>query len=168
MIYFRRKQVVFVCVCVCVCVNRCQKKTMYMKRHLLNVYVQKNLWNVCMKDTYKTYIWKRPTCLERAVKQNCIGQERQLLTNCWQSETVDQCWQSVTVDQYRLSTVDNNCWQSRHCCKVLHGVATISRLLKIIGLFCKRALKKRRYSAKETNNFKEPTVKNDNCCRSWQ
>jgi len=38
-----------------------------------------------------------------------------------------------------------------------HGVATISRLLKMIGLFCKRALLKRRYSAKETYNFKEPT-----------
>jgi len=38
-----------------------------------------------------------------------------------------------------------------------YGVATISRLLKIIGLFCKRALSKRRYSAKETYSFKEPT-----------
>jgi len=38
-----------------------------------------------------------------------------------------------------------------------YGVATISRLLKIIGLFCERALSKRRYSAKETYNFKEPT-----------
>jgi len=38
-----------------------------------------------------------------------------------------------------------------------YGVATISRLLKIIGFFCKRALYKRRYSAKETCNFKEPT-----------
>jgi len=36
-------------------------------------------------------------------------------------------------------------------------VASTSRLLKIIGLFCKRALQKRRYSAKETSNFKEPT-----------
>jgi len=36
-------------------------------------------------------------------------------------------------------------------------VATISRLLKIICLFCKRALQKRLYSAKETYNFKEPT-----------
>ena len=36
-------------------------------------------------------------------------------------------------------------------------VATISRLLKIIGLFCKRALLKRLYSAKETYDFKEPT-----------
>jgi len=38
-----------------------------------------------------------------------------------------------------------------------YGVATISRLLKIIGLFCKRALQKRLYSAKETYNLKEPT-----------
>jgi len=30
------------------------------------------------------------------------------------------------------------------------------RLLKIVGLFCKRALQKRQYSAKETYNFKEP------------
>jgi len=38
-----------------------------------------------------------------------------------------------------------------------YGVATISRLLKIIGLFCKRALWKRRYSADENYNLKEPT-----------
>jgi len=36
-------------------------------------------------------------------------------------------------------------------------VATISRLLKIIGLFCKRGLQKRRYSAKETYDFQERT-----------
>jgi len=36
-------------------------------------------------------------------------------------------------------------------------VATIGRLLKITGLFCERALLKRRYSAKETYNFKKPT-----------
>ena len=38
-----------------------------------------------------------------------------------------------------------------------YGAASSSRLIKIIGLFCKRALWKRRYSAKETCNFKEPT-----------
>ena len=37
------------------------------------------------------------------------------------------------------------------------GVATISRLLKTLGLFCKRALLKRQYSAKETYNFINPT-----------
>jgi len=41
--------------------------------------------------------------------------------------------------------------------RVCYRVATISRLLKIMGLFCKRALKKRQYSASETYNFKEPT-----------
>jgi len=38
-----------------------------------------------------------------------------------------------------------------------YGVASISRLLKIISLFCKKALWKRLYSAEETYNFKEPT-----------
>ena len=38
-----------------------------------------------------------------------------------------------------------------------HGVALISRIDKIIGLFCKRALQKRRYFAKETCNFIDPT-----------
>jgi len=38
-----------------------------------------------------------------------------------------------------------------------YGVATISRLLKITGLVCERALLKRQYSAKETYNFEEPT-----------
>ena len=37
------------------------------------------------------------------------------------------------------------------------GVAMISRLVKIVGLFCKRALIKRWYSAKDTYHFKEPT-----------
>ena len=38
-----------------------------------------------------------------------------------------------------------------------YGVATISRLLKFIGLFCKRARLKSRYYANETYIFKEPT-----------
>jgi len=37
------------------------------------------------------------------------------------------------------------------------GVAMSSRLLKMIGLFCKRAPYNKLYSAKETYNFKEPT-----------
>ena len=47
--------------------------------------------------------------------------------------------------------------QYLYICEYSYGVASTSRLLKIIGLFCKRALLKRRYSAKETHNFKEPT-----------
>ena len=45
-------------------------------------------------------------------------------------------------------------------------MATMSRILKITGLFCKRALEKRRYSAKETYNFKEPTNRSHPICVS--
>jgi len=45
-----------------------------------------------------------------------------------------------------------------------YEVATISRLLKIIGLFCKRALEKKLYSAKETSNFKVPTNHSHSMC----
>jgi len=38
-----------------------------------------------------------------------------------------------------------------------YEVATITRHLKIIGLFYKRDLQKRGYSAKETYDLKEPT-----------
>jgi len=38
---------------------------------------------------------------------------------------------------------------------LLYGVATIIQLLNIIGLFCKRDLSKRGYSAKETCDCKE-------------
>jgi len=40
-------------------------------------------------------------------------------------------------------------------------VATISRLLKMIGLFCKKALQKRPIFSEETCNFKEPTNRSD-------
>jgi len=36
-------------------------------------------------------------------------------------------------------------------------VASVSRIDKMIGLFCKRDLQKRQYSAKETNNLIDPT-----------
>jgi len=45
---------------------------------------------------------------------------------------------------------------------MLYGVALVSRIDKIIGLLCKRALEMRQYSAKETYNLKEPT----NCSHS--
>ena len=46
-----------------------------------------------------------------------------------------------------------------------YGVATISRLLKFTGLFCKTALYKRLYSAEETYNFKEPTNRSHPICQ---
>jgi len=41
-------------------------------------------------------------------------------------------------------------------CVFTYGVASVSRINNIIGLFCKRALSKGRYSAKETCNLIDP------------
>jgi len=49
-----------------------------------------------------------------------------------------------------------------------YGVATIGRLFKITGVFCKRALWKRRDSAKETYDFKEPTNRSHPISLSYQ
>ena len=53
--------------------------------------------------------------------------------------------------------------------RIWGGVATISRLLGIIGLFRKRALQKRRYCAKKTCHFKEPTNRRHRieCNQRW-
>jgi len=48
-------------------------------------------------------------------------------------------------------------WPNTRVVKCEYWVATISRLLTMIGLVCKRSLHKRLNSAKETYNFKEPT-----------
>jgi len=51
-----------------------------------------------------------------------------------------------------------DCWLFQNTLLLFYyGVASISRLLKMKGLFCKRALQKRRYSARETYIFKEIT-----------
>jgi len=47
---------------------------------------------------------------------------------------------------------------------IWYGVATISRMLKNIGLFCKRALQKRPVFCKETCIFKHPTHRSHPIC----
>jgi len=47
------------------------------------------------------------------------------------------------------------------------GVAATSSLLTIIDLFCKRTLSKRRYSAKETYDFKEPANRSHHILCKW-
>jgi len=46
---------------------------------------------------------------------------------------------------------------SRYTMSGSYRVASVSRIDKSIGLFGKRALQKRQYSAKETYNFIDPT-----------
>ena len=47
-----------------------------------------------------------------------------------------------------------------------YGVAWVRRIEKNIGLFCKRALQKRLYSAKETCNLVDPTDRSHPICMS--
>ena len=74
-------------------------------------------------------------------------------------------WAVVSIRLSLLVSIRLSLWLSHSSlislvtrwCLSGYGVATIGRLLQIIGLFCKRALYKRPYSAKETFSFKEPT-----------
>ena len=70
---------------------------------------------------------------------------------------------SPQVCIYAFMNVGLSCGEY-FCVWYWYRVSTISRLLKIIGLFCKRALEKRLYSAKETYNFKEPTNHSQPIC----
>ena len=60
----------------------------------------------------------------------------------------------LVATPYLLHIASHYFLSSAHCNTIF---ATISRLHNIIGLFCKRALQKRRYSAKETYNVETPT-----------
>jgi len=72
-----------------------------------------------------------------------------------------QMYMWIYVHGMHTNVYVNICtWHSYLC----YAVAATSRLLKIISLFCKRDLYKRRYSAKETNNFEEPTNRSHPIC----
>jgi len=73
-------------------------------------------------------------------------------------------WVAVCCSVLQCVAVCGSVLQSLACLKYhldatirYSGVATISRLLNMISLLCKRALQNRLYSAKETYNSKEPT-----------
>ena len=77
----------------------------------------------------------------------------------------DHIWQkrAIILCRYFLhkSLLEVSYWKYLHILSISrldsYGVDTVSSLLKNIGLFCKRDLWKRRYSAKETYIFNEPT-----------
>ena len=75
-------------------------------------------------------------------------------TECYHIPAFTTYKQYTSNDDY-VNNISNRMFGT--CETKQYGVATISRLHKIIGLFCKRSLLKRRYSAKETYEFKERT-----------
>jgi len=86
----------------------------------------------------------------------------------WQRHETHLRWMSADLDKrVHQNVFPSYCdWSVlRHICaecrriwsRRVYGVASASRIDTIIGLFCKRALYKRLYSAKETCNFIDPT-----------
>ena len=59
----------------------------------------------------------------------------------------------VAPKSHQSIHAQNGCTQNMYAYLIWYGFATINGLLKIIGLFCKRALQKRRYSAKGICNL---------------
>jgi len=83
-----------------------------------------------------TYMWRTPTDTQ-ATKQALYSMKKYEKSSSF-------LWFSSFGSIHALSRVTSPHWYTR-------------RLLKITGLFCKRDLYKRLYSAKETYHFKEPT-----------
>ena len=72
-------------------------------------------------------------------------------------------WWSVCVDLFDGDVLKSFCWLWQICeylwCGwwIGYGVPTVSWIDKIVGVFCKRDLWKKPYSAEETNNLINPT-----------
>ena len=68
-------------------------------------------------------------------------------------------WDTIKVQTSCIPTAYRYAWACACACVVLggYGVVLVSRIDKIIRLFCKRDPHKRRYCAKETCNFIDPT-----------
>ena len=136
-----------VCTCVCTCVYVCVRM------------------GVCMCRSWVTG-WQRPIgCLKlQVIFRKRATDYRALLRKmtCKHKASYGSSPPCITSSSIAISYGKHShelafeeYHQQLHI--VFYGVATISRLLKIIRLFCKKALQRRLYSAKETYNFKEPT-----------
>ena len=102
-------------------------------------------WNMCQKDSITLHRTATHCNIELNVTQRneiCVRKRFNLFV-------------STIICVLRVWTI-SIFWRINRCFR-RYGVAMICRLLKIIGLFCKRALQKRLHSAKETYNLKEPT-----------
>ena len=132
------------------------KKTGYVQ---IYVICAKKTW-ICVgkRDIFKTYTsgppsltTKRPKYVQMRRVYVCVNiciyiQERHLGPACWGTSFADYRLFYMALLQKRpmilrsLLIVATTCPCSWTCEGPEHVVATISRLLKIIGLFCKRAI----------------------------
>ena len=92
------------------------------------------------------------------VKENATGNFSSFGLSWTHNIYIESCKTSALGrDFFEYSFVAKTVVTMEKSIQTYYWVATISRVLKIIGLFCKRALSKRLHSAKETYNFKAST-----------
>ena len=133
-------------------IHVCQHMYQHMYSIHDNIYMwDTRVWCTCVDTCVDIHVYHDDTCICCHVCYACV--DTCVDIHVYHDDTCICCHVCYTcVETCVIYMCWHMCWHM--CC---YGVATWSRLLQFIGLFCKRALWKRRYSAKETYNFKEPT-----------
>jgi len=154
-----------ICVCVCVRERECVRARGFAASYRSIVFFQKTQQGqkkcLCVGEREKVYV--------------CVGgfaasYRSIVFFSVCERESICVCsWPCCVLSRYNAARPDDRCVHVReservHVCvcvcvhvresERVNGVATMSRLLEIIGLFCKRALYNRRYFAKETYNLR--------------
>jgi len=148
-------------VCVCVCATLV---------HVCDFFVRMT-WLICMCGMNHSCVWRGVFMCVTWLIRTCDmthwqGAASDITSDTWMSH-VPREWVMTRWHHTRDRALHPTWLEKHETCVMSHknesrlffngyGVAAISRLLKITGLFCKRALQKRQYSAKETNHLKEP------------
>ena len=83
---------------------------------------------------------------------HCVSQHHVMCHTCHVSHTHVMCH---TYNVLLSNNIMSECLSI--ACLIGYGLALVSRIDKMIGLFCKRARLKRQYSGKETYNLIDPT-----------
>ena len=94
----------------------------------------------------------RVECLQVRVGQWCMSVRQYMMCMAVAMQTVQACARYKYVDSQCVCAINPKLIQL-----LSYGVATISRLLKMIGLFCRISSLLQGSFAKETYHFKEPT-----------
>ena len=114
---------------------------------------------VCVLKYMFVNVWVRGGGGGSRPRTETSPSNRHELLVCWRVSIII----ALNVQQMRIDLHD--CFTSLI---VPYGVATISRMLKNIGLFCKRALQKRPVFCKETCIFKHPTHRSHPIANQFQ
>jgi len=114
-------------------------------------------WCICIWN-YRSLLQKRPMKETLFCKSGVYAYASDSYVD--RSVAYAHCMRKRAPWTYELIHIRTS--QHMNWCISSYGVATVSRIDQIIGLFCKRDLRKRRYSAKETYNFIDPTDRSHN------